>query len=328
MHKRRNIRNVIGFCAILILVLVMIYGGLQILESTVFNNYQDVERPSVSKTITRNGVDYFPRQDITVVMVLGIDKLGPVVPSEFNSNDGLADFIMLLIIDEKNENIRVLNLNRDSIVQMPVIGIGGRPAGTIRGQLALSHTYGSGLEDSCENTRKTISDLLYGINIDYYVSMNMDAIAILNDAVGGVTVTVTDDFSAVDPEISKGEFTLHGEQAITFVRSRKDVANQMNISRMGRHKEYAEGFMSALHKKIGNGYGFIASAYEEASPYIVTDCSTNVITGMLERYSGYDIVEFVSPEGENVMGEKYYEFHLDEEMLDDLILRLFYAPKS
>jgi hypothetical protein len=35
----------------------------------------------------------------------------------------------------------------------------------------------------------------------------------------------------------------------------------------------------------------------------------------------------VSPEGENVLGEKYYEFHVDEEKLDELIVRLFYAPK-
>ena len=41
--------------------------------------------------------------------------------------------------------------------------------------------------------------------IDYYFSMNMDAISILNDAVGGVTVEVTDDFSQVDATIGKGQ---------------------------------------------------------------------------------------------------------------------------
>ena len=58
---------------------------------------------------------------------------------------------------------------------------------------------------------------------NYYISMNMDAIAILNDAVGGVTVNVTDDFSAVDPSITKGEVTLKGDQALTFIQTRKDV---------------------------------------------------------------------------------------------------------
>ena len=34
------------------------------------------------------------------------------------------------------------------------------------------------------------------------------------------------------------------------------------------------------------------------------------------------------PEGENVLGQEYFEFYVDEEKLDQLILRLFYAPKE
>ena len=328
MKKKRIIRNTVVFCVIFILVLVAMYGGLRILESTVFHNIQDAVPPSVSKTITRNGIDYFPRQDLTVMMVLGIHKSGSAENSEANQNNGLADYIMLLVFDERNENIRILNLNPDTMVQMPILGVDGRPAGTNYGQLALSHTYGVGLEDSCENTRKTVSDLLYGVNIDYYLSINMDALPILNDSVGGVTVTVTDDFSAIDPEITKGEFTLHGDQAITFVRSRRDVANQMNISRMERQQEYAEGFMNSLRAKLKDGKTFILSAFAQVHRYIVTDFSTTVISGVLDRYRDYDIVEIVSPEGEYVLGEQYYEFHLYEEALDALILRLFYVPKN
>lgn len=328
MKKRQNVRNIIIFCVILILVLVTVYGGFRILESTVFRNHQDAVPPAFSKTISRNGIDYFPRQDITVIMVLGIDEFGPVKASQISSNGGLADYIMLIIFDERNENIRILNLNRDTMVQMPVLDVDGRPAGTHYGQLALSHTYGTGLDDSCENTRKTVSDLLYGINIDSYLSMNMDAISILNDAVGGVTVTVTDDFSAVDPEITKGEVTLRGDQAITFVRSHIDAANQLNISRMERQQEYAEGFMNSLKSKLKDSKTFILSAFAQVHRYIVTDFSTNVISGMLDRYRDYDIVEIVSPEGEYVLGEQYYQFHLDEEALDALILRLFYEPKN
>ena len=36
----------------------------------------------------------------------------------------------------------------------------------------------------------------------------------------------------------------------------------------------------------------------------------------------------VTPEGENVIGDEYYEFYPDEEKLDELIVRLFYAPKK
>ena len=118
-----------------------------------------------------------------------------------------------------------------------------------------------------------------------------------------------------------------GQQAINYVRTRKNLGDQLNVSRMERQKEYASGFMDAFRNKVGEGESFALSLYEQVSPYIVTDCSTTVLTSMMERYADYEIVEIVSPEGKNIMGEKYYEFHVDEEKLDDLILRLFYVAK-
>jgi LCP family protein required for cell wall assembly len=306
----------------------MLYSGLRILESTVFHTGQEGSGNYVSKTIERNGQKYFPRQDITVVLVLGIDQFGPVADSGNYQNRGAADLDILLIFDETNRQINILHLNRDTMLEIPVLGIGGRQAGTYYGQLALAHTYGSGLSDSAENARKTISDFLYGLHIDYYVSMNMDAITILNDAVGGVTVNVTEDFSEVDPTIQKGQVHLTGEQAIHFVRSRKDVGDQLNLSRIERHKAYLDGFADAFRSRQAEDAGFILTAYEQVSPYLVTDLSANAVSGMMDRYYDYKINEIISPAGENVIGEEFMEFYVDEEALDALILRLFYAPKD
>ena len=326
MKKRLRAKDIAFAAVLLILVLVMIYSGLRIVESTVFRLDQDAQIP-VSKTITRNGVDYFPRQDITTVLVMGIDRYGPVEDSGSYLNRGAADMDALLIFDEPNRICNVLHLNRDTMLEMPVLGPGGKKAGTYFGQLALSHTYGSGLADSCENTRQTISDFLYGIRIDYYVAMNMDAIAILNDAVGGVTVDVTEDFSQVDPTIGMGRVTLTGQQAIHYVRTRKDVGDQLNLSRIQRQQAYMDAFSEAFSEKQGDE-AFVLSVYEQVEPYIVTDCSMKTISGLLSRYSDYAIGEVVTPEGENVLGEQYFEFYVDEEKLDELILRLFYAPKG
>lgn len=327
MKKKRSAKDIAYFSIILILVLVMLFSGLQILESTVFSPEQGGEQEPTTKKITRNGVDYFPRQDITVVLVLGIDQYGPVADSGSYNNRGSADMVALMIFDEKNETYTVVGLNRDTMVDMPVLGIGGKVAGSQHAQLALSHTQGSGLADSCENTKKTVSDLMYGLNIDYYLSMNMDAISILNDAVDGVTVNVTEDFSYVDPTITMGEVTLRGQQAINYVRTRKEVGDQLNISRMKRQEDYIKGFLNALRSKVGNSSTFALSTYEKIAPYIVTDMSTTVFSNMLQRYSDYDFTQIISPEGENVLTEKYYEFHLDEKKLDDLILQFFYAPQ-
>ena len=325
MRKRKHIKDVIFYGLILILVLVMLYSGLQILESTVF--YSGEEVGFVSRTLTREDGEYFPRQDITTVLVMGIDRFGPVEDSESYNNPGAADMVMLLIFDEANEVCDLLYLNRDTMVEMPVLGIGGRQAGTWYGQLALSHNYGSGLEDSCENTRNTVSSLLYGVDIDYYVAMHMDAISILNDAVGGVTVTVTEDFSQVDPTIHQGVMQLNGDQALHYVRTRAEVGDQLNLSRIQRQQGYVDSFAVAFREASEGNETFIVDTYNAIAPYLVTDCSMNAITGMIDRYSDYTVREVVSPAGENVLGEEYFEFYLDEEALDDLILRLFYAPK-
>ena len=249
MKKKKHVRKLVFFAVILILVLMMLYSGLQILESTVLHSGQGTENKFVSKTITRDGVDYFPRQDITTVLVMGIDRYGPVEDSGFYTNIGAADMNMVLIFDEVNEVCTILHLNRDTMLEMPVLGIGGKQAGTFYGQLALAHTYGTGLSDSCVNTREAVSDFLYGIEIDYYVAMHMDAISILNDAAGGVTVNVTEDFSQVDPAIGMGRVTLMGEQAINFVRTRKDVGDQLNLSRIERQQEYLDGFVAASESR-------------------------------------------------------------------------------
>jgi len=142
-----------------------------------------------------------------------------------------------------------------------------------------------------------------------------------------VTVNVTDDFSQVDPSISTGRITLQGDQALTFVRTRKDVGDNMNLSRMERQKAYMHGFAEALKKQLGEDENLILSAYEAVAPYIVSDLPVSTLRGMVKRYQDYSVDSIVSPEGRNILGEQYYEFYADQEKLDKLVLELFYAPK-
>ncbi len=260
MKKRNNAKKLAYFFGVLILVLVFLISGFRILEPTVSFPGENQGAAIEKKTITRNGVNYFPRQDITVLMILGIDYAGSAQDSGNYRNPGMADLVALVIFDEKAQMYDVLNLNPDTMLDVPVLGMDGKQAGTIYGQLALAYSYGSGLEDSCENTLKVVSDFLDGIRIDYYMSVPMEAVSMLNDAVSDVRVLMEDDFSEVDS-------------------------------------------------------------------YMVSNCSVNTLYSMISRYEGYKLRELVTPEGENVRGAEYYEFYADEEKLDELILRLFYAPK-
>lgn len=326
MTKKKTKASPVLTVLIVILVIVILFSGFKIIDALFA--HKQVEQPALkSQTITIDGQEYFPRQDITVLMLMGIDERGPVTKSESYTNTGESDMVALAVFDEVEETYSVLVLNRDTMMDIPVLGIGGVPAGTIYGQLALSHTYGTGLEDSCENTVEAVSNFLSGLAVDYYVSMNMDAIAILNDAVGGVTVNVQDDFSQVDASIPMGEVTLNGEQALAYVHTRKDVGNQMNISRMDRHKEYMENFVAAFNTKLSEDSMFVVDVYDEVAQYIVSDCSVSTLSSMLTKYADYKLEDIVSPQGENILTEQYMEFHVDEDSLQKLLIDMFYIKK-
>lgn len=324
--KRTLLWKVLFFGLALVLVCVILYSGLQILESTVLLTPREME-VQVRKTVTKDGVDYYPRQDITTVLVMGIDQTGPVQLSE-EPNDGKAvDMVAVVIVDEKAEKCTILNINRDTMLDMPMLDDTGREAGTFFGQLAYSHTYGRGGEDSCENTRKAVSNFLYGFNLDYYIAMNMDAVTLLNDSVDGVTVEVRDDFSKVDATIPMGVVQLKGRQALSFVQSRGGVGDELNLSRIERQKEYINRFADQFRGKMEESDTFLLKTYNTVSPYLVSDLPVNTLTALMERCEGYTIGDTISLTGENRLGEQYYEFYPDEAALESLILDLFYAPK-
>lgn len=325
MDKKLKLSEVIIILMIIALVVVALYSCLRIAES-VLRGGPGPDPTAPSKTIIRDGVEYYPRQDMIVIMVAGIDEFGVVQDSGTYNNPGEADMVALVILNQSTKKIDVLALNRDTMLDMPVLGIGGKQAGTKYGQLALAHTYGNGLTESSENLKNTVSDFLYGLDIDYYVTMNMDAISRLNDAVGGVTVTVEDDFSSVDPTIGMGKVKLQGQQAVSFLRSRQLVGDQLNLTRMKRHEVYISSFVTELRAKLSADKTFATVTYADVAEYMVTDVSSSALLGLVEHYSDYEMGQIYSLKGENKVGE-YMEYHVDEAELDRMILQLFYAPK-
>lgn len=325
-RKKQTLVKALFVCIALILVLGIVYSGLQILELTVFYG-QEREFEVQTKTITRGGVKYFPRQDINVILLMGINQSGPAHAEEPNHGNS-ADMVALVVVDEAAESWSILNLNRDAMVDMPQLDLEGKEIGTMFAQLAYAHTYGTGVEDSCENTRKAVSNFLGGVTIDYYVAMNVDAISMLNDAVGGVTVNVTDDFSQVDPSLPMGTITLTGDQARSFVQSRWYVGDELNLSRIERQKQYMNGFAEAFRKTVETSdVEFVLNTYNTVAPYLVSDLPVSTLSSMVERYIDYPLSAVHSLKGENKLVNNYYEFYVDEDHLEELRLELFYAPK-
>ena len=80
--------------------------------------------------------------------------------------------------------------------------------------------------------------------------MNLDGISALNDVAGGVTVTLEDDFSMIDPEMTQGrQITLVGDQAEIYVRSRMSMEVGTNEARMVRQQNYISHWYPSSMKR-------------------------------------------------------------------------------
>ena len=283
---------------------------------------------NTNKTIRYDGKWYELRDDVETILVMGLDKFEGASSQDSYNNDMQADFLTLLVLDKDNDTVTTLQINRDTMAKMNILGLDGEVIGTKKAQLALSHTYGSGGRDSCKNAAEAVSNFLYETPIDHYVSLTMDAVAELNDMVGGVEVTVLDDFGDVDKSLVKGQkVVLQGQQALTYVRSRGGVADSTNVNRMRRQRQYLDALYAKLSETVEKDDEFISRVGLKLAEYMVSDCTVAQLERIADFVSEYDTGDIREIEGKSSVGEQYMEFYPDEEALQKMIIELFYEPK-
>ena len=337
MKFRVDVRVLKGTAAILAAVLVLLVGMLLLqrwentqgapVSSQGPSSAVEAGAPVDGREITYyNGTAYARREDLETVLLLGVDKFEGETPEGYVNNQQ-ADFLLLLVMDKQHETCTPIQLNRDTMTQIQILGVTGEPAGTFTGQLALAHTYGSGEEDSCENTVLAVSHLLYGMEIDHYVSLTMDGVALLNDLVGGVTVEVLDDFSGIDESLVQGEtVTLQGQQALTYVRSRGGMEDSSNLHRMERQRQYLAALQQQLKAAVRQEDGFTLDALLQLNEYMVSDCTVDQLSDLGDSLAAYQVSDILTTPGDAQEGEEFMEFTVDEAALQQLVMEVFYEP--
>lgn len=327
--KRKDIiKTIIAMCiaAAVLLAAFVVISRWEDAKYTVQNDLTGdvyvepvVQKP---KTIKVDGVKYRQKGRIESYLFMGIDTRGEVAPVDGFVGGGQADVQLLLVIDNQAQLWRILQLNRDSIVEVPVLGVTGQRIGTQQEQLALAHSYGTGMEDSCRNTVDAVSMMLWDQPIHGYFAMNLDAIALVNDAVGGVPVEITSDFTKVDPSLKLGQtVTLKGKQALTFLQSRRNVDDQSNLSRMARHRQYLQ---SLTGKLLGLSKYEVLDTYSAVKDYTVTDMGSGSFQKISEKLQDYRQLETVTVDGHTELLGQNVAYILDEQSLQQTILQLFY----
>ena len=272
-----------------------------------------------------NGTWYRPRKDVEAVLLMGIDKAALderlLVQGEYEQ----SDFLLLLVIDRKAMTCTGIHINRDTMAEIQILTDSGRLEGTFTGQITLAHSYGGSSEIRCRNAVDAVSKLMYGIQIDKYISIAMDGIPVLNDLVGGVTVEVMDDLTGMDSTLVQGKtVTLKGMQALTYVRARKGLADPTNTHRMERQKQYLDALQKKLLELGMMDEGFALSTVMELNDYLVSNCSVEQLSDLADILEECGEVQYRTLAGESVLEDEYYEFRVDEDALQRTVMELFY----
>lgn len=328
MKRSKSKPNYLRYVAILLAIVALVSGaffGINLWDK-IHGSFNETEE-TTGDAIVLDGKEYVLKDNLETMLVLGLDKFDNEADDSYN-NDKQADFLMLMVIDNDNKTCTGIQINRDTMTEINVLDIVGNKIDTVTKQIALAHTYGKGNEVSCRNTADAVSELLKGVDVNHYVSVSMDAIPVLNGAVGGVEVEITEDFSGVDKTLVMGEtVTLNGDQVMNYVRGRYGVDDSTNESRMKRQQKYLISLFNEIKNCSKQDEGFISNTLLSVSNYIISDCSVNKMEYLYNKVSDYEFKGIKTIEGKSVKGEEYMEFYSDEKSLNQLVADCFYNVK-
>lgn len=181
-------------------------------------------------------------------LVIGVDSRG-------NDFSGRSDSMMVVSINQNRGRINIVSLFRGAYVNIPGRGWG-----------MLGHSYAYGgprlLQQTIENN--------FRIGIDGYIIFNFNAFVTSINAVGGVTINLTQaEANALD--MVAGSNNMDASQALRYARLRKIDSD---FQRMGRQRAVMGAVASKLqHSSVGT--------INSAASAVLSNSATNISTGTI-----------------------------------------------
>lgn len=201
--SRKRKRRIGRYIILILLVLVIGIGSFLLLTARDVKQTVDgiqKETKAIDEGVTSEKIKNKERIN---VLLLGIDE------REFDS--GRSDAMLLMSLDPATDSMDLVSIPRDTRTEI----IGHNTVDKI------NHAYAFGGVDMSLETVENLLD----IDIDYFVEINMQGLADLVDAVGGVTVEndldwYDEGFYKKDYHYKKGQISLDGQQALGYARMR------------------------------------------------------------------------------------------------------------
>ena len=236
------------------------------------------ELPSTDTGADKNATQPF------CLLVLGKDKVS-----------ALTDVMMLISFDIKNDRICVMQLPRDTYVDY---------GNASHKKLNTAVKFLGGEEKLCDFLSSS-----FGVHIDGYVSLELDAFRKIIDTIGGVEIELPDRFDYEDPEqnlyihLPAGKQVLDGKKAEMVVRFRSGYVRG-DLDRLDMQKRFLVALFNKLKTSVTP-----SNAYELASN-IIEDIDTNIDLALaialgLEALSvDNSSIGFLTLPGEDVISDR------------------------
>ena len=190
------------------------------------------------------------------ILLLGSDKRSEEDAASEGVSGERSDVMMLVHISDDRESVYVTSFPRDLYVDIPGHGKDRINAALAFGGPSLAVT--------------TVEDYT-GVPIDHVALIDFEGIEGLVDTLGGIDVKVPQDFEASGIQFTEGTQTLDGEEALVFVRQRKQFADgdfQRNRNQQAVLKGIADKLISADTLSDPRK---LADTIEAVSPFLTTD---------------------------------------------------------
>jgi len=320
MNKTKKRRLIVIEIALAVgLILAMIFGKIAMDRRDLAMSTQEERDRRFLPYITYQGKNYPLKRNMSTVLLIGTDNFADdeerLLPDDYYHNSTLADFIVILVFDHSAKTVTPVQIGRDTMCTVKRIDSDGKPLPDGFMQITLSHAYGSGREDSCINTRDSVENLLLNVPIHNFLAFTMDTVPLVNDLVGGVTVTLESDVPSLGPEFVKGAtVTLKGKDALKFVRYRDSQYMNSNLRRMSNHRLYMDGFTVAARAAAEKDSDLVVKGFKLVQRFLCTDLTLDHIQKMVDNLIDYEFLPFVTPAGTYDLreGETLPGFYTDE----------------
>ena len=328
--------------AVIILLPIVVIAGLWAMgKSSLFGGKMNMSKTidgvkvqNKGDLVIYKGHKYQYNENITNILFMGVDK------DNLDSKDtnlkmrgaGQSDTLFLAAVDTSSGKVTLVNIPRDVMTYVRSYDKDGKYAGKKLRQICLAYAYGDGKTKSCENVSYAVSQVLYGVPIKSYMSIDLSAISVLNDAIGGVNVQVIGDLTSADPALKEGaNVTLLGGQAETYVRSREFEPLDANMKRMQRQQQYITSYIQKALQAMKSDLTLPLDLLGLVSDNSVTNLSASKITYLATKVSGSSFssdniysIDCSIKEGET----GYAEYYPDETKLFEMVLKVFYKQIS